>query len=376
MTIGIVCYPTFGGSGVVATELGKQLALLGNEIHFISYQQPVRLDAFYPNIYYHEVNAYNYALFEGAPPYESTLASKLVDVILNHNIDILHVHYAIPHAAVAYFVKKILARKGKQIPVITTLHGTDITLIGKDKSFAPVVEFSINESDAVTVVSEYLKQETYKNFDIQKDIQVIYNFIDCHKAIQSNTHECAKMLLNQNERVITHVSNFRPIKRIADIVKGFALIREKIPSKLLLVGDGPDRQEIENLVRDLNLQSAVLFLGKQENISLIYALSDVFIMASEYESFGLAALEAMAAGVPVVTTKTGGLPELNIDGETGFTFELGDINTMANKTLEILSQPALFKTMQQNALKRAKIFDTTTIIPQYINIYNQLLSNR
>ncbi|MFN9710800.1 MAG: N-acetyl-alpha-D-glucosaminyl L-malate synthase BshA, partial [Bacteroidota bacterium] len=309
MNIGIVCYPTFGGSGVMATELGKALAEKGHMVHFITYQQPVRLSGFYTNIFYHEVRIPHYPLFD-YPPYETTLASTMVDVVLNNRLDLLHVHYAIPHASAAYMAKQILKKKGIDIPVITTLHGTDITLVGKDKTFEPVVTFSINESDAITAVSHNLQKETYHNFKIEKQIQVIYNFVDVKRFSKKPLEAFRKVIAPNGEKIITHASNFRKVKRIKDVVDIFHLIHKKTPSKLLMVGDGPDRPEAEELCRKLNLCDDVRFLGKQHEIEEILAISDLFLLPSEYESFGLSALEAMAAGVPVLSSNAGGLTEI------------------------------------------------------------------
>ena len=309
MKIGIVCYPTFGGSGVLATELGKALAEKGHMVHFITYQQPVRLSGFFTNIFYHEVRVPHYPLFD-YPPYETTLASTMVDVVLNNDLDLLHVHYAIPHASAAYMAKQILKKKGKDIPVITTLHGTDITLVGKDKTFEPVVTFSINESDAITAVSNNLRKETYHSFAIEKEIEVIHNFVDVQRFDKKPLDAFRKVLAPNGERIIAHASNFRKVKRVNDIIRIFANINKVVPSKLLMVGDGPDRPGAEELCRELGICDDVRFLGKQQEMEEILAISDMFILTSEYESFGLSALEAMAAGVPVLSTNAGGIPEM------------------------------------------------------------------
>src|ERR1700722_4425186 len=301
MRIGIVCYPTFGGSGVLATELGKALADKGHQVHFITYQQPVRLNEFNANITYHEVRVTTYPLFD-YPPYETALSSAMVDVITNNQLDLLHVHYAIPHASAAYLAKKILEAKGKHIPVITTLHGTDITLVGRDKTFAPVVAFSINQSDAITAVSQNLRDETYKIFDIKKEIEVIHNFVDVRRFHKKPIDAFRKVIAQNGEKILLHASNFRKLKRVEDIVRIFAEVRKKIPSKLLLVGDGPDRSGAEDLCRELNLSDDVRFVGKQEQMEEIIAVADLFLLPSEYESFGFAALKAMAAGIPVIST--------------------------------------------------------------------------
>src|SRR5215472_18539916 len=315
MRIGIVCYPTFGGSGVLATELGKALADKGHQVHFITYQQPVRLNEFNANIFYHEVRVTTYPLFD-YPPYEIALASTMVDVINNHQLDLLHVHYAIPHASAAYMAKQIVQKRGKKIPVITTLHGTDITLVGRDKTYEPVVTFSINESDAITAVSQNLREETYRSFAIEKDIQVIENFVDNSRYNKKPIDAFRKVIAPFDEKILTHASNFRKIKRVADVVQIFANVHRQIPAKLLLVGDGPERRFMEDLVRKLQVQEDVRFLGKQDQIEEILLVSDLFILPSEYESFGLAAMEAMAASVPVISSDAGGLPEININGET------------------------------------------------------------
>ena len=334
MKIGIVCYPTFGGSGVLATELGKALAQKGHEVHFVTYQQPVRLERFVPNIFYHEVQVPTYPLFD-FPPYETALASTLVDVIKNHHLDLLHVHYAIPHASAAYLAKQILAKEGIQIPFITTLHGTDITLVGRDKTYAPVVTFSINESDAITAVSHNLREETYRHFNIEKEIEVIMNFVDVARFNRKPIDAFRKAIAPAGERILLHASNFRKIKRIPDVVKIFAAVHHKTPCKLLFVGDGPERSTAEDLSRELGVSEDVLFVGKQEQMEDILAIADVFLLTSEYESFGLAALEAMAAKVPVVSTDAGGLGEINLHGETGMLSKVGDTNSMSQQVLTL-----------------------------------------
>lgn len=372
MKIGIVCYPTFGGSGVVATELGKALADNGHQVHFITYRQPARLDFFSENLFYHEVSVSNYPLFD-YPPYELALASKLVDVVRFENLDILHVHYAIPHASAAFMAKQILATYGIQIPVVTTLHGTDITLVGKDPTYKPVVTFSINQSDGVTAVSENLKEDTYKHFDIVKDIKVIPNFIDMKRfSLKAKDHFKLAIAPN-NERIIVHTSNFRKVKRTQDIVHIFGKILEKIPSKLLMVGDGPERVYCEQLCRDLNICENVRFLGKQDAVEEILSVSDLFIMPSESESFGLAALEAMACKVPVITSNAGGLPELNVNGVTGFMDNVGDIEAMAAHSIFILEDDQRLAAFKEGALSRAKEFDLSLILPIYEQYYLDVL---
>ena len=372
MRIGIVCYPTFGGSGVLATELGKALAEKGHQVHFITYQQPVRLIEFHANIFYHEVRVAAYPLFD-FPPYETVLASTLVDVIINNQLDLLHVHYAIPHASAAYMAKKIVAAQGKHIPVITTVHGTDITLVGRDKTFAPVVAFSINESDAITAVSQNLRDETYHIFDIRKEIEVIYNFVDVKRFHKKPIDAFRKVIAPEGQRILIHASNFREVKRVQDVVKIFAEVRKQIPSKLLFVGDGPERPMAENLCRELDLCDDMRFVGKQEQMEEILAVGDLFLLTSEYESFGLAALEAMAAGVPVISTDVGGLPEINVNGQTGFLSHVGDIQGMSQHAIEILQDNVLLKHFKDNAAAHAKKFDIHNIVPKYEALYNRFL---
>jgi L-malate glycosyltransferase len=372
MRIGIVCYPTFGGSGVLATELGKALAQKGHMVHFITYQQPVRLNGFIPNIFYHEVQVPTYPLFD-FPPYETALASTMVDVIKNNNLDLLHVHYAIPHASAAYMAKKILEKEGKQIPVITTLHGTDITLVGRDKTYAPVVAFSINQSDAITAVSNNLRDETFKIFKIEKEIEVIYNFVDVHRFKRKPIDAFKKVIAPNGERIMMHASNFRKIKRVQDVVKIFNEVNKTIPSKLLFVGDGPERSTAEDLSRELGIFEEVRFVGKQEQMEDILAIADLFLLTSEYESFGLAALEAMAAGVPVVSTNAGGLAEINIPGQTGYMGNVGDVATMSKYALEILKNDATLNKFKHNAEKHARQFDISNIVPIYEKLYERFL---
>lgn len=373
MKIGIVCYPTYGGSGVVATELGKALALAGHQVHFITYTQPPRLDIFSENIFYHEVSVASYPLFEYLP-YESALASKMVDVTINEKLDLIHVHYAIPHASAAYLAKQILKYKGIHVPVITTLHGTDITLVGRDPSFEPVVTFSINESDGVTAVSESLKKDTYDEFEILSHIEVIPNFIDLQR-FQKRSHEHFKKSLCPNgEKLLMHTSNFRKVKRIEDIVKVFALVRKKIPAKLVLIGDGPERSGIEALCRELEVQCDVRFLGKMDGIEEALSLADLFLLTSEKESFGLAALEAMACEVPVISSNAGGIPEVNIHGVTGYVSEIGDVKDMAANAIKMLSDPILHDQMKANALARAQEFDIVKILPLYEKYYERITS--
>ena len=372
MKIGIVCYPTFGGSGVVATELGKALANEGHQVHFITYSQPARLDFFSENLFYHEVSVRDYPLFDYAP-YESALASKLVDVVRFEKLDILHVHYAIPHASAAFMAKQILATYGINIPFVTTLHGTDITLVGKDATYKPVVTFSINQSDGITTVSENLKEDTYDHFEIKKDIKVIYNFIDFNRfSLQPKDH-FKKAIAPNNERILIHTSNFRKVKRTEDVIKMFQKVQQRIPSKLLMVGDGPERNANEQLCRELDICDNVRFLGKQDAIEEILSVSDLFIMPSESESFGLAALEAMACKVPVITSNAGGLPELNINDFCGYMCDVGDIDDMAEKAIAILSEEDTLNRFKENALKRAKDFDLKKILPMYVDYYTEIL---
>jgi L-malate glycosyltransferase len=371
MNIGIVCYPTFGGSGVLATELGKALADKGHNIHFITYQQPVRLSGFHANIFYHEVSVPTYPLFD-YPPYETALASTMVDVILNNNVELLHVHYAIPHASAAYMAKQILAKEGIQIPVITTLHGTDITLVGRDKTYSPVVTFSMNESEALTAVSKNLRDETYRNFKIEKEIEVIYNFVDVKRFNRKPIVAFKQVIAPNNERILLHASNFRKVKRVGDVVKMFTEVNKEIPSKLLFVGDGPERSHIEGLCRESLAHNDIRFLGRQEQMEDILAISDLFLLPSEYESFGLVALEAMAAGVPVISTNVGGLPEINIHGLTGFLSDVGDTNDMSRNIIGILSDLKAFEEMKKNAIAQAQRFDIETIVPEYEKLYKKV----
>lgn len=372
MKIGIVCYPTYGGSGVVATELGKGLASRGHEVHFISYRQPARLDAFHENIFYKEVRFANYPLFD-YPPYETALASKLVDVVKYDKLDILHVHYAIPHASVAYMAKKILLNEGIYIPVVTTLHGTDITLVGKDPAYAPTVTFAMNKSDGLTAVSESLKQDTLNFFDVAKEIKVIPNFIDFNRFKKTNKDHFKKAIAPNGEKIITHISNFRKVKRVDDAVRSFHIIRKQIPAKLLLIGDGPERQNLECLCRELQLCDDIRFLGKQDAIEELLAISDLFIMPSSSESFGLSALEAMACEVPVISSNAGGLPEVNIHGKTGYLSNIGDVEDMATNALKILQTEEIHQQFRENALAQAQTFDIHNILPIYEEYYQQII---
>ncbi|RDB04994.1 N-acetyl-alpha-D-glucosaminyl L-malate synthase BshA [Runella aurantiaca] len=372
MKIGIVCYPTFGGSGVVATELGKALAAVGHEIHFITYSQPTRLDFFGENIFYHEVHIPNYPLFQYAP-YESALSSAMVNVVNDEKLDVLHVHYAIPHASSAYLAKQILKSQGIHIPFITTLHGTDITLVGRDAAFGPVITFSINASDGVTAVSEFLKNATNDSFPITKEIEVIPNFIDLDRFKKQKKDHFKLAICPNNEKLLVHTSNFRKVKRIEDIVLMFDKLRHIVPSKLLLVGDGPERSRIEYMCKELKLMHDVRFLGNLDAIEEVLSVADLFVMPSETESFGLAALEAMACEVPLITSNAGGLPELNIQGVTGFMSNVGDIEDMVKNAAYILQEENLPR-FKENALARAKEFDLANILPQYEAYYERIVA--
>lgn len=372
MRIGIVCYPTYGGSGVVATELGLALAAKGHKIHFITYKRPVRLTHYQENVFFHEVNTEEYPLFDYTP-YDTTLTSKLVDVVKYERLDLLHVHYAIPHATVAYLAKQILADEGIYIPVITTLHGTDITLVGSDRSFAPVVAFSINQSDGVTAVSNHLREQTCEQLKIKKEIEVIYNFIDFSRFSRLNKEHFRKAIAPDGEKIIVHTSNFRKVKRIDDAIKAFEIIHRDIPSKLLLVGDGPERPRLERMSRELGLYEHIRFLGKQDAIEEILAVADLFLIPSENESFGLAALEAMACEVPVISSKAGGLPEVNIHGVTGCLADVGDYEALAAHALMLLQDETMLKKYRHNAHEQARKFDISIILPQYEAYYEKVV---
>jgi len=373
MKIGIVLYPTFGGSGVVGTELGKALAKKGHQVHFITYSQPVRLGSFRENIFYHEVSVSDYPLFE-YQPYETELTSKMVDVVKYEKLDLLHVHYAIPHASAAFMAKQILKSQGIDIPFVTTLHGTDITLVGKDPSFEPVITFCINESDAVTAVSESLKSDTYTHFNTQREIHVIPNFIVPDTTANSISDVVRGNYAKVGQRILCHVSNFRKVKRVEDVVRIFSIVQERIDSKLILVGDGPERYTIERLVRELALCDDVIFLGKIRDTAHVLELADVFLLPSETESFGLAALEAMAVGVPVISSNTGGIPEVNMHGVTGFLSNVGDVEDMAANALKILTDDAVLTEFKSNAMKRSHDFDLEKILPMYERIYHTVCS--
>lgn len=374
MKIGIVLYPTYGGSGVVATELGKALAEKGHEIHFVTYSQPVRLGSFRQNIFYHEVSVSDYPLFE-FQPYETVLASKLVDVVKYEKLDLLHVHYAIPHASAAYMAQQILKTQGIYIPFITTLHGTDITLVGKDQSFEPVITFCLNQSNAVTAVSESLRKDTYNHFETNREISVIPNFIDSKKELEPINLELRRKYAEDGVKIITHTSNFRKVKRVEDVVTVFYNILQKIPCKLLLAGDGPERSQAERIARDLEICEHVIFIGKVRDTSHVLEISDLFILPSETESFGLAALEAMAVGVPVISSNTGGIPEVNIHGYSGFMSYVGDTDDMSKNALNLLQNEEKLKQFKQQALQRAKDFSIEKVLPMYEELYESVVSS-
>lgn len=371
MKIGIVCYPTFGGSGVVATELGSWMARQGCEVHFITYSQPVRLDMLQGNIFYHEVNVHDYPLFQ-YQPYELALSSKMVDTVVREKLDLLHVHYAIPHAYAAYMAKQILADRGIHIPVVTTLHGTDITLVGRNPSYSPAVTFSIEHSDAVTAVSESLRRETVELFGIKRPIEVIPNFVEVERYGAPDAAMRAHLAL-PDQKVVVHVSNFRKVKRVRDVVAIFRRIHEALPSKLIMVGDGPDREPAENLVREWGLERDVVFLGKTVDVEQILVQSDLFLLPSEMESFGLAALEAMAAGVPVVASQAGGICEVVQHGKTGWTAPVGDVDSMANYAIQILTDSALSASFSQSSRARAAEFSIENIAREYYRVYTPLV---
>lgn len=373
MNIGIVCYPTFGGSGVVATELGIALADKGHKVHFITYSQPFRLNQFNENLFYHEVNVNDYPLFD-YQPYESVLASKIVDVAIYERLDILHVHYAIPHASVAYLAQQILKSRKIKLPYITTLHGTDITLVGQDPSFEPVIFFSLNNSNAITSVSESLRKDTLKRFKIANDVKVIPNFIKI-ADYESNSGSChRKNFAQPNEKILIHISNFRKVKRVEDVLRVFDVVRKTIPCKLILVGDGPERPAIDKLCRELNTCSDIISVGKIANPKEVLAIADLFVLPSETESFGLSALEAMAMKVPVISTNTGGIPELNIHGKTGYMSNVGDYEDMAKNVIELLGDENKFQQFRANAFEQAKNFDIDTVLPMYEQLYKEVIA--
>ncbi|MCS6916153.1 MAG: N-acetyl-alpha-D-glucosaminyl L-malate synthase BshA [Chitinophagales bacterium] len=372
MRIGIVCYPTYGGSGVVATELGKALAEKGHAVHIISYRTPARLDALVENVFYHEVTFADYPLFERAP-YETALTSKIVDVARFAHLDLLHVHYAIPHAATAFMAQQMLQDEGIFLPYITTLHGTDITLVGRDATYARVVSFSLNRSNGVTAVSEWLRQETINNFSISRTIAVIPNFVDLKRFRKSPKEHYKKAIAPRGEKILLHTSNFRQVKRIADVIQVFYRVARRLPARLLLVGDGPDRQLAEQLCRDLDVSDQVVFLGKLDPVEDVLAISDLFLLPSQTESFGLAALEAMACQVPVIATRVGGLPELVVDGVTGFLCAVGDVDDMAEKALLLLRDENQLQQFKEQAVQQAARFDRQAVLPRYEAFYEQVL---
>lgn len=374
MKIGITCYPTYGGSGVVATELGLSLAKLGHQVHFISYAMPHRLNRFVENIFYHEVEMSNYPLFEHSL-YCLSLTSKMLEVIEYEKLDLMHVHYAIPHAVSAYLARQVLQKVNKNIKFITTLHGTDITLVGLEPSFMPIVKFSIEESNGVTAVSRFLKEKTLTNYNIQKEIEVIYNFIDTDIYKPQPSVEFRKHIAPNGEKVLVHTSNFRPVKRVPDIIRILEKVNKEIPTKLILVGDGPERGECERLAREINIHQNVVFLGKQDALAEILNSADLFIMPSQSESFGLSALEAMACGKPVISSSVGGLPELVIHNETGFIAEIGDVERMAKYTIDLLKNEKKYSIFSQNSRNRAvEHFDKQLIIPKYVEYYEKILN--
>lgn len=375
MKIGITCYPTYGGSGVLATELGKAVASYGHEVHFITYALPRRLNHFIENVFYHEVEVSNYPLFEHQD-YGLALASKMLEVIEYEKLDLIHAHYAIPHAISAYLGKQILLKKNKKIKIITTLHGTDITLVGLEPAYLPLVKLGIEESDGVTAVSRFLKEKTLTNYYIEKDIEVIYNFIDTELFSPKKNEQLKNYIAPNNEKILIHTSNFRPVKRVPDAIRVLHHIKKQIPSKLVLVGDGPDRSECERLARELNLTNDVVFLGKQDCLPEILNIADIFLMPSQSESFGLSALEAMGCGIPVVSSSVGGLPELIKHNETGYIAEIGDVERMAKYTVDLLTNERRYEIFSANSRKRAvEEFDKDIIIPQYLKFYEKVLNS-
>ena len=373
--IGIVCYPTYGGSGVVATELGIALAEKGHEVHFISYSQPFRLDRVSDKTFFHEVTVPDYPLFDYTP-YELNLTSKLVDVVLHEKIDILHVHYAIPHASAAIQAKHILETYGINIPIVTTLHGTDITLLGKDKSFKPVIEYAINKSDAVTSVSLDLKKETLNHFKISNQIDVIPNFIDSNLYNKDGDKILRSKFANTDEKILIHVSNFRKVKRVPDVINIFEIVQKEIPSKLLMIGDGPERMKSEQLCRKLKISNRVKFMGKLKSVEELMSISDLFLLPSETESFGLVALEAMASKVAIISTNSGGLSEVNIDGVTGYLSEVGDVKQMSENAIKLLLDNEKLEEFKENAFIHSQKFDLPNILPLYECLYKKLLTDK
>lgn len=372
MKIGMVCYPTFGGSGVVATELGKALAQKGHKVHFISYSKPVRLDADAKNIFFHEVSVIDYPLFDYSP-YEILLSSKLTDIARQYKLDLFHAHYAIPHASAAYMAKQVLASQGMKISVVTTLHGTDITLLGKDPAFEPVITFSINQSDAVTAVSQSLKDDTLKYFPVKKEIKVIPNFVCVDEYLVENREEKRKQYSPYGEKILMHVSNFRKVKRVEDVLRVFDKVRKQIPAKLILIGEGPEKENIEKLCKELDTCGEIHSLGKVKDVEKIIGIADLFLLTSETESFGLAALEAMAAKVPVISTNTGGIPEVNVHGFSGMLSNVGDVDDMARNAIAILNDEKILEKFRNNAFEQAKKFSIEKILPMYEKLYEQVI---
>ena len=375
MNIGIVCYPTYGGSGVVATELGKALARNGDHVHFITYRQPFRLEMVAENLFYHEVSTSNYALFD-YPPYEISLTNSIVDVALYEHLDILHVHYAIPHASAAFMAQQILRSKGIELPFITTLHGTDITLIGKDPSYNEVITFALNQSNAITTVSESLQEDTMRLFKVTNEIEVIPNFVCMENHSHGEDKALKKLYAPNGEKILMHISNFRKVKKVEDLVYAFEKIVKKVPSKLILIGDGPERHTIEELCRKLGVCDNISFLGKLKETYRALSIADLFVLPSKTESFGLAALEAMASGVPVISSNAGGLPEVNIDGYTGYLSDVGDVDMLANNAIKVLKDPQLHATLKANAANHAATFDIAHVLPRYVALYNSVLSSK
>ena len=380
MRLGITCYPTYGGSGVVATELGIELAALGHQVHFISYSQPFRLTGRDEGIFYHEVPVSSYPLFE-FPPYDLALASRMAEVAEYNDLDLLHVHYAIPHSVSALLARQMLAAKGRRLPFVTTLHGTDITLVGLDRSYLPITRYAIQESDGVTSISSYLKQKTVEDFGVTRGIEVVTNFVNCdvYSPIKDEAIRAAarKRLADPDEAILMHLSNFRPVKRVVDVVKIFAQVVREIPAQLILIGDGPDRSAAEWLAHDLGIQNKIHFMGKQERVNELLPLADILLMPSELESFGLAALEAMACKVPSIATRVGGVPELIDDGETGLLYAVGDVDAMAAGALDLLDDPSRLDAMRDAGRRTAqKRFCSTLVVPQYVRYYEQVLANQ
>lgn len=375
MNIGIVCYPTYGGSGVVATELGMALAEKGHQVHFVTSHQPVKLNFLNRNLHFHEVFVESYPLFH-YQPYNLALSSKLVESVQKYDLDVLHVHYAIPHAYAAYMAKQMLKDFDIDIPIVTTLHGTDITLVGSHPVYKPAVEFSINHSDAVTTVSNSLKDDTLRLFNIKKNIEVIYNFIDFDKQTNWKAEDCMRdTLASEHEKILTHVSNLRPVKRVLDVIRIFHKVQQEVPSKLILVGDGPDKEKADLLAKELGVKDKILFLGKSDEIRKILCLTDLFLLPSETESFGLAALEAMAGKTPVISSNTGGLPEVNINGVTGFLSDVGDVDDMAKNAIYLLSDDERLSTFKEQAFEWAHKFSIDKILPKYEQMYKRVIKN-